>query len=696
VVGYTITIGDRVITGEIERFKEAREAYQRALEEGRTAGLLEQVRADTFTQKLGSLPPGVEARIEIRILHPLAFRPPTGEGTATWEYRFPTVVGIRYEGAPGRVPDAGALDVNRADGGTPVRLELDLRLADGDPDALNPQSSSHKVVVSSAVPGCHVNLDEAAALDRDLVVHWRATTAEVGVRLVEGSGLPGDDGRYGLLTITPPTTPKATLARDLTILIDASGSMVDEPLAAARDVAQALLDSLGPDDRFELLAFAGTVQKLVRGSVTATPANLSRASSRLQALQAGGATEMRKAIIAALQPLRPDSQRQVILLTDGYIGFEEEVIREVAQRLPPGCRVHGVGVGSAPNRTLTRSVARAGRGSELFVTDEMEALSSAEQLLRATVAPVLTELAIGGSACRGVAPQRPPDVLAGQPLIATVELDPAGGTLEVRGRLAGSRRDWACTLDTSNEETSPVPIGALFGRESVEDQELLLAFMQDYDDSSAVEGAIEALGLRHRITTRRTSLVAISDEPTVDPTKPRRRRRLEVDVPAGVSAEGAGLHPQMLAKGVMHQRSAFLGREFMTGPPGAQKHAAEFRGSYARSPILDGSEALPPSSVTIECRVVRVEDDLLVVEFESPSACFTLPPADEIIEVRFDDGNEALAEVDGDISTGPGPHDRELTLRLSPGRTARGCCAGDRPMSSACTSSSRTGSKRPS
>jgi hypothetical protein len=120
----------------------------------------------------------------------------------------------------------------------------------------------------------------------------------------------------------------------------------------------------------------------------------------------------------------------------------------------------------------------------------------------------------------------------------------------------------------------------------------------------------------------------------------------------------------MLAKGVMHQRSAFLGREFMTGPPGAQKHAAEFRGSYARSPILDGSEALPPSSVTIECRVVRVEDDLLVVEFESPSARFTLPPADEIIEVRFDDGTEALAEVDGDISTGPGPHDRELTLRL--------------------------------
>ncbi|MHC4826452.1 MAG: VIT domain-containing protein [Planctomycetota bacterium] len=673
VVGYTITLGDRVITGQIERVEEAREAYQRALEEGRTAGLLEQVRADTFTQKLGCLPPGVEAHIEIRILHPLAFRPSTDDATATWEYRFPTVVGVRYEGAPGRVPDAGDLDVNRADGaGTPVCLELDLRLADSDPDTLDPQSSSHLIVVSAAEPGCQVGLDQAVALDRDLVVSWRATTEQVGVRLVEGPGLPGDDGRYALLTITPPANPEATLARDLTVLIDASGSMTGEPLAAARDVVQALLDSLGPNDRFELMAFSSTLEKLVSGSVSATPANLRRASKQLRRLQAGGCTEMTGAIVKALKPLRSDSQRQVILLTDGYIGFEQEVIGEILKRLRPGCRVHAVGVGSAPNRTLTRGVARAGRGTELFVADGMEASSSAEQLLRATVAPVLTDLSIGGSACRSAAPKRPRDVLAGQPLVATVELDPAGGILEVRGRLAGQRADWVRTMDASHQETaSSLPIGALFGREAVEDQELSLAAASEPHEARAFDGAIETLGLRHRITTRCTSLVAISDEPTVDPAAPRRRRRLEVELPAGVSAEGVGLRPlamDALAKSCISPEYRF--QHVLTEPLGImRRYRAQLR--WSRGQGIKKLRQGPPAVIRLEGRVVRNADDLLVVEFESPDDGFMLPAAGEDVGVSMAGGGAVHGLVDAAVSTRPGPHDAGLTLRLGLRRKVR-------------------------
>jgi Ca-activated chloride channel family protein len=327
VIGYTITLGERVITGEIERVEEAREAYQRALEEGRTAGLLEQDRADTFSQKLGNLPAGATAKIEIRVLHPLAFRPTTGEKRASWEYRFPTVVGVRYQGAPGRVPDAHKLDVDRADaGGTPVRLELDLLLADGDGDTLVPASTSHPIQTTAAEGGCRVSLGEDVALDRDLVVSWWATTSDVGVRLVEGPGLPDDDGRYGLLTITPPAQPEATMARDLTVLLDASGSMTGQPLESAKDVVRALLNSLDPEDRFEIMVFASRPSYLVKGPIKASPANIRKAFGLLRKLQTGGCTEMRDAIVAALEPLRPDAQRQVILLTDGYIGFEQEVI----------------------------------------------------------------------------------------------------------------------------------------------------------------------------------------------------------------------------------------------------------------------------------------------------------------------------------------------------------------------------------
>jgi len=77
--------------------------------------------------------------------------------------------------------------------------------------------------------------------------------------------------------------------------------------------------------------------------------------------------EMLRAVEQALAPTRSDEQRQVVLLTDGEIGFEAEVIGTVVRDLPAASRVHVVGVGSAPNRALTRGLSRAGRGLELLI-----------------------------------------------------------------------------------------------------------------------------------------------------------------------------------------------------------------------------------------------------------------------------------------------------------------------------------------
>ncbi len=133
VIGFDIRVGEKRIVGEVESHDKALRKYREALETGRVAGILEQDRADTFTQNLGNVPPKTAVEVEIRVLHPMAFHGVSGDNPAAeWEYRFPTVVGVRYEGEPGRVPDRDRLDVDRADGGTPVRLTLDLAIGDGD------------------------------------------------------------------------------------------------------------------------------------------------------------------------------------------------------------------------------------------------------------------------------------------------------------------------------------------------------------------------------------------------------------------------------------------------------------------------------------------------------------------------------------------------------------------------------------
>ena len=680
VVSYTIRLGDRVITGHVEAREEARARYREALEHGHTAGLLEQERADTFTQTLGCLPPGVEVQVEIEVLHRLAFLAAlAGEG-ACWEYRFPTVVGVRYEGQPGRVSDAKALDAPRADtNGTPVRLEVDVLLADGTPELCAARSPSHELSLRLEGSATRVALAKPAPLDRDLVVRWRAAGEQVGVRLTEGPGLPGDEGRYAVLTVTPPQAPQQTFARDLTILIDASGSMSGEPLAHAKNIAEEVVRSLGQGDRLELLAFSNEVTNLTGGAFPVAGPEVSSALKRLRGLQAQGGTEMARALVRALEPLRPDSQRQVVLLTDGYIGFENEVVAEIRANLPAGARLHAVGIGSAPNRTLTRSVARAGRGVELFVGGSDDEREAAGRLRLAMSAPVLTELSVRGSAVRALAPERPGDVFAGKPALLTAELSPEGGTLEIEGRLAGRAEPWIRRIEVGPRPPAdsgaprPLPVGALFGRERVEDCEMRLGCTEDVHAARPVLEEIESVALRHRIVSRRTSLVAISEDPTVDPSDPRRRERLAVEVPAGVSAEGLGLVRRPAFAGLMLTECMAPDVEY---PNVEERAAASFRVPGLRQPAKSLRRRVAglfqrhpgpfaPEQVRIEGRVVRVEGDLLVVEFEVPPEGLTLPDESVDVTIGADTGATRTARVFPARSTRPGAHPPGVTVRLA-------------------------------
>jgi len=302
---------------------------------------------------------------------------------------------------------------------------------------------------------------------------------------------------------------------------------------------------------------------------------------------------------------------------------------------------------------------------------------AAERLLQATLGPVLTDVSIGGGAVRRIAPERPGDVLVGQPLVVAVELEPDGGILEVGGRLAGRRKDWSTRVEVlhGSLQQTQLPVGALFGREAIEDQEMHLA-AAGHGGAVPILAVIEKIGLRHRITSRRTSLVAISEEPTVDPKEPWRRQRLAVEMPAEVSAEGVGLLPAKawtLLAGTYSEEELCVGTVLpprrataIVGDPGRGKMAlgavlgSERRMGTDRSPL---ARRRAPRNVRARC--ARLEDDLLVIEFQVPCDGFQLPGTGVRLTVRFKGRRKVEAEIDPERSTRPGRYDAEMTLRLA-------------------------------
>jgi Ca-activated chloride channel family protein len=541
VSGYAFRIGARRVVGEVAPREAARERFEQAVLDGRSAALIEVERASLFTQEIGNVPPGEEVAVEIAIDQPLAW---LAEGA--WEWRFPTVAAPRYLGASGRVFDAERVEQEVADGPLAARASLALAIRDALAEGARPESPSHALALRA--DGCALTVSlaaESATLDRDLVVRWAVArpAAGLGVRCARPEvGRPPARCAYGLVTIVPPTdvAPDDRVPRDLVLLLDVSGSMGGRPLEHARRIAGALIDGLGDADTLEMIAFASRTARWERRPVRATPAARAAASRWLAGLRAGGGTEMRAGIEEALRPLGKESQRQVVLLTDGHIGFESEIVREVRDRLPPGSRLHSVGVGSSVNRSLTAPAARAGRGVEIVVDLDEQVERAAQRLFAATHAPVVVDLELAGDAIVGRAPRALPDLLAGRPVLVSLALEPEGGEVRVRGRTRAGIWEAVVRAPACAPGEGSAAIMARYARESVEDLE---ADRAAGGDPAPIDRAVERLGVEFQIATRRTSWVAVSEERSVDPQAPIRRVRMPQALPYGLSAEAIGLRP---------------------------------------------------------------------------------------------------------------------------------------------------------
>jgi Ca-activated chloride channel family protein len=252
----------------------------------------------------------------------------------------------------------------------------------------------------------------------------------------------------------------------------------------------------------------------------------------LARLRASGGTEMHTAIVEALRPLRAESQRQVVLVTDGLIGFETEVVRAIALGLPAGSRVHTVGVGSAVNRSLTGPAARAGHGVEVVIGLGEDPERAARRLVARTDAPLVVDLELTGSALIAHAPRALPDLFAGRSRARLRRATPRGRHAH-RPRPHRERRlradDRGARAGGRGRAEPALRPRARGGPRAARG-----------DGEGGLDAEIERVGLAFQIATRLTSWVAVSEEPAVDPGAPTKRVRMPQELPHGCRWRGSG------------------------------------------------------------------------------------------------------------------------------------------------------------
>src|SRR3989442_382053 len=363
-----MTVGTRVIEGEIKERKEAQVVYEQAKSEGKKASLLTQERPNLFTVSIANIGSGEEVVVTIDYQQNVDYR------DGAFRLRFPMTIAPRYiPGQPNgakqsvgwsvdtdQVPDASRVTppVNMPGSGRENRLRLSVDLDSG--VSLRRVDSSYQKVVTAVVSGSRYNVTLAGGdvpADRDFELVWQPDLGNEpkAAMFTEQSG----SNTYALLMLMPPKASTGVrLPKESIFIVDTSGSMAGTSLSEAKSALQLALDRLSPQDRFNVIEFNSVTHVLFNQPQQASPDVVTKAKKWVDGLVSTGGTEMLPALQAALLNQSPGDGvvRQVVFMTDGGVGNEEQLLTFIRTNLGQS-RLFTVGIGSVPNSHFMRSAA---------------------------------------------------------------------------------------------------------------------------------------------------------------------------------------------------------------------------------------------------------------------------------------------------------------------------------------------------
>jgi Ca-activated chloride channel family protein len=497
ICGFKAHVGDRIIEGKVEEREKAFEIYDKALIEGHGGYLLDEERPNIFTLSVGNLNPGSEVLVELEYVTLL-----DGDGAAV-RFFLPTTISPRYlpDGAKddsdipvdGKLHPPYAVDV-------PYGLSISLNIH-GDRQIKSVESPSHHIKVNN-MKSDSVNISFSSGetrMDRDLVLtitYEEAFKSRAYHCRFENENflqldMMLDHGEQ-------PKSAKEEAPRDVLFVLDCSGSMQGDSIEQAKRALEICMKGLPQDVHFNICRFGSSHEFLFKRPESYSEGTLGKAISYLRRVDADlGGTEI-------LRPLKAicsngnKGQQDIILLTDGEVGNEQEVFGLIREHRS-NTRVFPVGIGAGCNEHFIKGLARAGNGaSELIHPGER---------IEPKVLSLFGKLGQAGLENASIAWGR--QQVEQAPFIPAVFFDTpvtlfarstaenfTGKEVVVKGKVNGAETTWKIpVLDAPNDD---LPIPTLWARERV----------RDLEESGEVTGG---KGSRQRERRKESNDKAVSD-----------------------------------------------------------------------------------------------------------------------------------------------------------------------------------------
>lgn len=373
-------VNGRVVYARVEEETRARELAAEHKAAGHRTALVEMVRENLFTLSLGNLQP--EDQVVVRLAY---FQ--TLTRLSDWSsFHIPFCPGVKFipgnpllrsavgKGAADdtdRVPDASRISPPRMPAGSSDAASLFIQGIVDDPSRSIQElsSPSHPIIVRDGLGTFTIGLAQGCSVpDQDFVLRWtEPLPEEVGVAAWSWTSA---ENQYAMVRIMPPAV-EADEGRgeeqpqiDRYFLLDHSGSMQGLKWEKTAQAFVGLLRGMKAEDLVWLTLFNSGFRDFAEKPLAASRLLQDRQALNLESHAPGGGTEVLPALRHVLQKMQefsPSRPAIVVLITDGQIGNEEEVLRMLRQR--PDVTLHVLGIDTAPNDAFLKALSEQHGGS---------------------------------------------------------------------------------------------------------------------------------------------------------------------------------------------------------------------------------------------------------------------------------------------------------------------------------------------
>jgi Ca-activated chloride channel homolog len=510
--------GNQRLAGEVRSRDEARRIYNEIVRSRRDPALLEYAGRNLFQASIFPIQPHSEKKIE------LTYNQVLRNENGTVSYRYPLGTGWRANRL--------ITDPSRPVPVPRMRYEPENQIPRQNPDFTPSGRVSAEVEIISSVPikgiyspshDISVKRDgerkarlsfevRAATFQGDFQLFYTLSDRDFGVSLLTYRE-PGKDG-YFMLLVSPKAEldDKDSSAKDVTFVIDTSGSMADEgKMEKAKAALRFGVNSLDRRDRFNIISFAGEEHILSERLIAADEKGKREAGEFIERMRATGGTNINDTLLAAFKQTQASERPQmVVLITDGQptVGVTQagKIISNAKEANRSNSRLFTFGVGYDVNTLLLDGLAIDNRGTVAYIEPKEDLEVKVSNFFTKINHPVLSEVKLdwGGIKTDLIYPSVIPDIFHGSQLVLIGRYR-AGSSqrLTLTGKVNGrERRHVYDDLQFPEKQSENEFLPHLWAMRRVGH---LLDQIQQNGESKELRDEIIELGTRHGIVTPYTS-----------------------------------------------------------------------------------------------------------------------------------------------------------------------------------------------